>query len=477
MTRRTITALLAVLALALAACGAAPEAGTTTAAPAATTTPATDAPETTAPTDTTQAPATTAPAVEGPYEHLARAQAGEFAGTSVEVLAQWIEGEAENFEASLQPFIDATGIDVTYEGITDYETVLSTRVDGGNAPDIAQLAQPGLVRTFASEGALVNLSEWFNMDQLSQDYIQSFIDLGSYEGDLYGIFFKGDLKSIVWYPVEAFATAGYEVPATWDELVALSDQIVADGNGNPWCVSMEHGDATGWVATDWIEDILLRTAPPDVYDSWVSHEIPFNDPEVLEAADYMSQIWFADDYVYGGSTAINATFVGDTQTPMFAEGGPQCWMHKQAAWIPEFWPEGTEAGADSSFFYFPPIEEEFGSPVLGAGDQMVMFNDRPEVRALMEYLATAEAAQGWIQAGGFVSPNQSVPLDWYSAYPNDELAGILNEADVFRFDASDTMPAEVGQRTFWDGMVEWVSSDGEGTEAVFQSIEDSWPAS
>lgn len=474
MNRSRLLLLVAGLMLVIGACGNVPDAvdaasvpDTTEAAPA----------ETTTPPETTDTPDTTGTSVpEGPYEHLARAQAGEFTGATVEILGQWIEGEAANFEASLQPLIDATGIDVTYEGITDYETVLTTRVDGGNAPDIAQVAQPGLMRSFASEGALVGLSDWFNLDQLSQDYIQSFIDLGSHEGELYGIFFKGDLKSIVWYPVEAFAEAGYEVPTTWDELIALSDQIVADGNGNPWCISMEHGDATGWVATDWVEDVLLRTAPVEVYDQWVSHEIPFDHPEVLEAADYVRQVWFTEDYVYGGNTAINATFVGDTQTPMFAEGGPQCWMHKQAAWIPEFWPEGTEAGVDSSFFYFPPIEEEFGSPVLGAGDQMVMFDDRPEVRAVMEYLATAEAAQGWIEAGGFVSPNQTVPLDWYSTYPNDELAAILNSADVFRFDASDTMPAEVGAGTFWSGMIDWVSANGEGTDGIFEQIEASWPA-
>ena len=473
MSKRTLVALILALAMVLGACADTPAADTT--APEETTAPTEEstAPET---TPASEAPSTTAAAPEGPYEHLARAMAGEFAGTSVEVLAQWVDGEAENFEAALEPFIDATGIDVSYEGITDYETVLSTRVDGGNAPDIAQLAQPGLMRTFAAEGHLVELSEWWNMDQLRNDYIESFIDLGSYEDNLYGIFYKGDLKSIVWYPVEAFEEAGYEVPTTWDELIALSDQIIADGNGAPWCISMEHGDATGWVATDWIEDILLRTAPVEIYDQWIAHEIPFDHPEVLEAAEYMSQIWFTDGYVYGGTAAINSTLVGDTQTPMFAEDGPQCWMHKQAAWIPEFWPEGTEPGVDSSFFYFPPIEEEYGSPVLGAGDQMVMFNDRPEVRALMEFLATPEGARGWIEAGGFVSPNQSVPLDWYSTYPNNELAAILAEADVFRFDASDTMPAEVGAGTFWNGMIEWVSANGENTEEIFARIEASWPA-
>jgi alpha-glucoside transport system substrate-binding protein len=455
---RRLTPLVLVVAFAVVVGACADGSSTTTRAPSDTTT-ATTAGETTTSgaTETTAAPTTTEAVATGPYEFLDRAKAGEFAGTEVEILAQWIDAEAANFQASLQPFIDATGIDVNFEGITDYETVLRTRVDGGNAPDLAQIAQPGLMQSLASEGNLV--------------------DLATYEGSVYGVYFKGDLKSIVWYPVEAFASAGYQIPNTWDELIALSDQIVADGNGSPWCVSMEHGDVSGWVATDWIEDVLLRTAPPETYDAWVNHEIAFDDPAVLNAAGLVGEVWFADGYVFGGTDAINGTWVGDTQTPMFDAAGPKCWMHKQAAWIPEFWPEGTQAGVDSSFFYFPPIDADYGSPVLGGGDMFVMFDDRPEVRATLEYLATAEAAKGWIDAGGFVSPNQSVPLDWYSTYPNDALAEILAGASTFRFDASDTMPAAVGQGSFWAGMIDWVAANGGGTEEVFAEIEASWPAS
>ncbi|MGH2734255.1 MAG: ABC transporter substrate-binding protein [Actinomycetota bacterium] len=417
-----------------------------------------------------------------PYEHLARANEGEFEGTSVDIMGQWVDAEQENFETTLQPFVDATGIEVNYEGVTDYETVLNVRVEGGDAPDVAQLAQPGLMRSFQEQGALVNLSEWINVEQLQKDYIESFLDLASVDGDVYGVYFKADLKSIVWYPVQAFEENGYQVPATWDELMALSEQIVADGNGSPWCISMEHGDATGWVATDWIEDVLLRTAPVEVYDQWVAHEIPFNHPDVLEAAAIVEGIWFNPDFVFGGNTAINNTFVGDSQNPMFADGGPKCWMHKQAAWIPDFWPKDPateeplfEPGVDSSFFYMPPIEEEYGRPVLGGGDMFVMFDDRPEVRALMEFLATPEAAEGWIEAGGFVSPNQAVSPELYSSYPSSGLADILTESTALRFDASDTMPAEVGQGTFWSGMVDWVSAGGDNTEQVFDDIEKSWP--
>jgi alpha-glucoside transport system substrate-binding protein len=451
-------------------------------------------------TETTAAPATTAapdgstttagePAESTGYEHLDRAMAGEFAGTTVEIVAQWVEGEAENFNAALDPFREATGIDVQYEGLTDYELTLQTRVDGNDAPDLAQIAQPGKMITYASEGRLVNLSDWFNVDKLAEEQVGGFVDLTTFEGGVYGVFYKTDVKSIVWYPVAPFEAAGYTNPTTRDELTALSDQIIADGNGNPWCIGIESEAADGWVATDWLEDIVLRTAGVDFYNQWWKHEVPFNSPEVLAAADEMASIWFADDYVYGGNVAINATNIRDVANPMFDAAGPQCWFQKQASWIPAFWPGNRDVadqaawanppGEASSFFYLPGIDPAQGNPVLGAGDMFVMFTDgdRPEVRALLEFLATPAGAEGWIKRNvGFISPNTTVPTDWYTTYPNTELVPILNNADSFGFDASDLMPAEVGAGSFWTGMVDWVAANGEGTEAIFQSIEDSWPA-
>ena len=469
---------LVALALLLAACGDTGGETTTTGGDEEPTTTAGEEPTTTA----------GAPAGETPYTELNAAIAGDYEGTSVEIVAQWAPdgAEATSFDLALQPFRDATGIEVNFEPTVEYETALQVRVDGGNAPDLAQIAQPGKMQQYADAGSLINLSEWFNVDQLTQDQVAGFVELGSHNGDLYGVYYKTDVKSIVWYPIQGFADNGYEPPTTWEEMIALSDQIVADGNGNPWCISIESEAADGWVATDWMEDILLRTAPPEIYTQWYNHEIPFNDPEVLEAAEYMSQIWFTPDYAYGGNTYINATFIGNAQDPMFDPAGPQCWMQKQAAWIPGFWGENKDftdpadwpnkPGEDVGFFYFPTIEEEFGQPVLGGGDMFVMFNDRPEVRALLEYLATAESSAAWIERGGFVSPNVNVPLDSYTTYPETELSTMVANATTFGFDASDLMPADVGAGTFWSGMVEWVAANGEGTEEIFQSIEDSWPA-
>ena len=438
------------------------------------------APSVAAPTEApaSEAPATAAPS--GPNAELTAALAGDYKGTTVDVLAQWIEAEGTAFDDSLKAFRDATGINVVYSGISNYETVLGVRVSGGLAPDVAQIAQPGTMRNYQKEGKLIALDDFLDMDAVKADFNPSFVDLGTVDSKMYGLFYKQDLKSIVWYPVKAFADAGYTVPTTWDELVALSDRIVADGS-NPWCTSIEHGDASGWVATDWLEDIVLRTAGAETYDQWVNHEIPFNDPSILAAAELMSKMWFTSDYVYGGNTRINATWVGDSQTPMFDEAGPKCWLHKQAAWIPDFWPKDGDgnalfkAGVDSSFFYFPPIEAAQGSPVLGGGDMFVMFNDRPEVRAFVEWLSTVDAVKDRVATGAFLAANNAVPAEWYTSYPMSGLADIARNATALRFDGSDSMPKEVGAGSFWKGMVKWVSQNGDGTDKVFADIEASWP--
>ena len=406
------------------------------------------------------------------FEYLQRALDGEFAGKEVTIFGKWTEGEGESFVNALAPFASSSGINIKYEGSSEFETLVTIRSEGGDAPDIAGFPQPGLMATFASEGKLVSLNDKINMDQLEANYSDAWTNLATVDGSLYGVFYRASTKSIVWYPVAPFEAAGYEIPETWDEMLALSDRIVAEQGVTPWCISMEHGGVTGWVATDWIEDVLLRIAPPELYDQWVNHEIPFNHPQVLEAAGIVGNIWFNPDYVYGGTTGILTIWVGDTQTPMF-EDPPQCWFHRQAGWIPDFWPAGTQAGVDSSFFYLPPIDAQYGRPVLGGGDVFAAFSDRPEVLAVMEYLASPESARVWIEAGGFISPNRGVPNDWYGNYVDRAQAEILQNATTLRFDASDLMPAEVGAGTFWSGMVDWVS--GRDTTVVFQAIEDSWP--
>jgi alpha-glucoside transport system substrate-binding protein len=258
---------------------------------------------------------------------------------------------------------------------------------------------------------------------------------------------------------------------------ALMDQIVADGD-TPWCIGIESQQATGWPATDWLEEIMLRTTSLENYDRWTTGELPFTSPEVRNAVQIMSDIWFNDQYVYGGRAAIASTNFGDSPTPMF-DDPPKCWLHRQGNFITTFFEEnapGVEAGVDYDFFYLPPIDQQYGSPVLFAGDLFSVFteNDRPEVRAVMQYLTTYESIQPWIKlGGGALSPHKDANLEDYTSPIERRMAETILSATSARFDGSDLMPAEVGSGSFWKGMTDYVSGSANLDQAL-ETIQNGW---
>lgn len=395
----------------------------------------------------------------------------DLSGTTVNIFGAFVDEDANRFNAAMVPFEEATGIDIEYEGSGDFESLITVRVEGGDPPDVAAFPQPGLMQDMVSRDAVEDLNPWMEDGYLEEQYNQSWLDLASYDGIMAGVWYRASVKSLVWYPVPEFSEAGYEIPETWDELLALSEQMVADGN-TPWTIGIESAGATGWVATDWLEDIMLRIHPPEVYDQWVAGELNFDSPEVREAMGYMAEIWKNDDFVRGGAQSILTVPFGDAPTPMFNDP-PRAWLHRQASFIPAFFPEEVEVGEDVDYFYLPPIDEEQGRPVLGAGDLFSAMQDRPEVRAVMRWLATGESTRGWLEQGGFVSPHNDTPLDWYPSDVDRGYAEILQNATTFRFDASDLMPGQVGTGAFWTGMVDWVN--GEDLDEVLSSIDEAWP--
>jgi alpha-glucoside transport system substrate-binding protein len=390
-------------------------------------------------------------------------------------------GEPEETDAYQVIFDDLINADADYEveviSASDFAQQFQIQAEGGTL-DVAAVPQPGAIADLAANGDIVSLEDLgFDIDELNDLVGESFMALGEYEGEHYGLPTNINLKSMVWYPKAAFDEAGYEVPETWDELLALSDEIVAAGS-SPWCIGFESGGDSGWPATDWMEDIMLRTAGPDVYDQWVSHEIPFNDAAVKSAAETFGEILFADDYVLGGAAATADIAFGDAPGPMF-EDPPNCWLHRQASFINSFFPETAEAGVDYDWFPLPPIDQE---GILYAGELTVVGKNgnRPEVvDFLNEFMAEeVQCEMGSVQISSRISPNVNVGADCYA---NDILAGaseVLTEAlkeGTGRFDASDLMPAAVGSGSFWTGMIEYVKSGPSSLDGVLANIEDSWP--
>jgi alpha-glucoside transport system substrate-binding protein len=260
-----------------------------------------------------------------------------------------------------------------------------------------------------------------------------------------------------------------------EELLALTDKIVADG-GTPWCIGIESGGATGWAATDWIEDLMLRTQPPEVYDGWVKNTVKFNDPRVIAAMDVFGSIAKDDKKVAGGAKAVATTSFGDSPKGLFTVP-PQCYLHRQASFIPGFFPEGSVAGEDYNFFYLPASTSvDLGKPVLGSGNLVSITKDSPAARAFIDFLKTPIAHEIWMAQpnGSFLSAHKGVNTDVYNSQANKDLGQILLNATTFRFDGSDLMPGPIGAGAFWTGMVDLVG--GKSAQDVATDIQKSWDA-
>ncbi|WP_299866165.1 ABC transporter substrate-binding protein [uncultured Hoeflea sp.] len=408
-----------------------------------------------------------------------KASAPDLSGQTVTIAGPWLQPEDAVFRSVVAYFADATGAEVIYTGSDSFEQQIVIDAEAGAAANIAVFPQPGLASDMASRGLLYPLPDGMG-DWIAANYGagQSWVDLGTYADkdgadQLYGFFYNVNVKSLVWFVPENFEDAGYEVPTSMEELRALTEQIVADGE-TPWCIGLGSGSATGWPATDWVEDLMLRTQPADVYDAWTSNEMPFNDPRVVAAIEEFG--WFARDdaKVAGGAGAVATTDFRDSPKGLFASP-PQCYMHRQASFVPAFFPEGVEFGEDVDFFYFPSYaEKDLGNPVLGGGTLMSITTPSDATNELMKFFQLPLAHEVFMAQSGFLTPLKSVNLD---AYLNDALRGqgeILINATTFRFDGSDLMPGGVGAGSFWTGMVDFTG--GKDAQTVADEIQASWDA-
>jgi alpha-glucoside transport system substrate-binding protein len=400
---------------------------------------------------------------------------GEDTGT-VNVLNAMEPEEAEVVQGIVDELITADAdYEVEIEASGAFEEDFQIRAEGGTL-DIALLPQPGAVADAVDQGAVSLEDMGFDIAELESTFGEYLFTLVEVDGEHYGIPSNVNLKSMVWYPVDDFEEAGYEVPETFDDLIALSEQIRDEQGVPPWCVGFEAEAATGWPATDWMEDIMLRTAGTDVYDQWVSHEIPFNDPAVQNAAEVFGEVMFGEGFVLGGADQTPAIAFTDAPGPMFQDP-PGCWLHRQATFINAFFPPEAEAGTDYDWFPFPPIDQE---GTLFAGEFLVTFRDAPEIRDFIEKFISEEVqcAQGQDVASSRVSANVNVGSDCYDNELLAEASEVLTtalEEDTGRFDASDQMPPAVGSGSFWSEMMTYMQQGPDSLTAVLDEIESTWP--
>jgi alpha-glucoside transport system substrate-binding protein len=405
----------------------------------------------------------------------------------VTILGAYGGDEKANFEKALTAFEKESGIDIEYTDDSDFTTTIKTRVAAGDAPDIGFFPQPGGLLELAKQGKIQPIDTFLNIGTLNKTLVPGLLDSTRLAGDpsgdgsvggagrSYGAPVRLANKSLVFYPKQSFEAAGYQVPKTLDELYALTDKMKADGIA-PWCMAWNADQATGWVGTDWIEQLVLTLNGVDTYNDWTSHAIPFNDPKIQAAFDEFGKIAKTPGNVYGGVQTVVNTQVADSMKPAF-KNPPGCMLERQGSFEISFLPADVQADLDNQVGVFAfPAEQETAEPppILGGADLAALFNGNdPDAIKVMQFLTSDKFGAEWAQAGGWLSPHKTFDPSNYPNQLSKDIAAAATNASGVVFDGSDVMPKEVGSGTFWTGMVSWLS--GGSTKDTTDAIEASWP--
>lgn len=416
--------------------------------------------------------ATTQSGACGPYS----AYAGH-KGKTVTMFGSILSPESDSLNKSWATFEKCTGIKINYTGSSSFESDLPVKVNGGNAPDLAIIPQPGLLTQMVLTGKAKQPPAQTVTNE--KNWSAAWKSYGTVGGQFYAAPMSANMKSLVWYSPKYFAAHKYTVPTTWAGLIALSNKIVKDNNGaKPWCGGIGSGTASGWPATDWLEEAVLGTYGGQVYDDWISHKVKFSDPKIIAALNTVKSYMQNPQFVnggYGGVQSIATTIFQNAGFPILKN---KCAMLQQASFYEAQWPKGTKVSptGDVFAFYLPPVNASVKTPVEGGGEFVTAFSADPAVQAVQNYVSSPEWANSRIKvAPGWVSANTKVDQSLYTD-PIDKLSAkyLANPNATFRFDASDAMPAAVGSGSEWKAMVQWFSQ-GISTAAVAKQIDASWP--
>ena len=454
-------------------------------------------------------------------------------GATVTVSSGLTGTEAERFEASVAEFEKCTGIDVEHTGTTELRSQLlngsgadlsssrgaspSSQDNPENLPDLAIVPQPAMVAELVDTGVVHPLPNTVNSN-VEAGWDRHWIQVGIHASVPYAAPLMASVKSLVWYSPDAFAKAGYKVPATWAELETLTRKVRADhpdGSVTPWCVGASDGESTGWVMTDWLEDAMLSTQGSGAYETWASHRVPVDSSGAVEALDVVDSLVLADGSVAGGRGSVISRTPAQAGADLVK--GSCLMLHASSSFESRF-PEGTAitdadganpvtvqapsptggatASTDSAqaagettaaatasptsngvkiSAFVTPAADRGSDAVLVGTDYLVAFTRSDAANAVMAYLTSQNWARTRMAMGGVATAYQGVDPDLAPSDVGKRATRLLQSRQTtVEMDASDSMPVGVGSSALWLGLSRWSTGAMTPKEALAQG-ESAWP--
>ena len=398
------------------------------------------------------------------------------AADTVNIYGGFTGAQAEGFQAELDKFGAANGITIKFTTLASFDTDIRVKVKAGQAPDIAIWPQPGGLLEYSS--VLEPLDSLVDLAAIKSTLVPGWDTLAVKGGKTYGLPVSANVKSLVWYNPANFAAAGLKVPTSDAELTKLTATIKSKKLGYPWCVGIESGGATGWAATDWLEEYVLRFGGVATYNSWWKGKTAFNSPVVTKAGNKFAEVALTPGNVNGGGKGIAATSFGDTAA-LFKTDKNKCFMMRQGSFITDFFPDAIKAEYKANDFthvgvFKLPTPAGATDAVLGGGDLAAGFNDNASTKKVLSFILSDKLGQGdyLSKYPSYLSAHKTFPSAGYTNPITKKIAIILSGAKAFGFDGSDLEPAVVNA-TEWKELTAWVA--GKKTmKAAFAAIDASW---
>lgn len=388
-----------------------------------------------------------------------------------------------NFQKSVDPYAKSQGITIKWASDPNFNTDIVNDVKAGNVPDIAMFPQPGILRQLAAQGKLADLSTILDISKLKSEMVADISDPGTYNGKVYGLPPSINVKSLIFYPKKTFAADHLTIPNTTAGLLAFAQKLKSEGK-TPWCMGIESGSATGWPATDWIEQMVLDYGGLTQYNNWITHKVLFSSPLVTKAAEYFQTMFSTPGFVDGGQSSIASSNFATAGNPMFnannTESSPGCYMYKQGSFVvaPGFFPKQILANVDSDLGVAPfPGVTANSQPVEGGGDVAGLFSGKNKnAIKIMKYMLSPTFGAYAAKNDTLISPFKNYNQANYSSDVYRSMANVAYHATTFAFDASDNMPGAVGSGSFWTQMTQWISGKT-SLQSALKAIDASWPTS
>jgi alpha-glucoside transport system substrate-binding protein len=379
--------------------------------------------------------------------------------TDVTIWVAWGGQELKAFRDVVAPFEQSSGIKVHITTNRDSTTQIANGIEAGtDLPDIApNTTDPIQFKSWVSKGAVKPIETALG-DQFSAYIANTYPALttapggasddayiGIAGGKHYMLMLKTQVKGLIWYNKKVFTG---QAPTTFADLLAINPAQY--GAQKLFCAAFESGAASGWPASDQIDNIILRQSGDQVYTNWIQGKQKWSSPEIkLGYQTFLQEVSAAN--VYGGSNTVLSTNFGKAGDPLF-KSPPGCLFLEQATFIANFFTQdfpGTKAGTDFDFFPHPSVNSQYDGNVNGFYDQMAMFNDTPAARQLMQYMATAQAQQIWANDGGTLGAIKSLT---YNDPIFKRAADIAASAKNLLITAGDYMPSDMRQ-AYWQSLL------------------------